>query len=388
MPRLFSALVPATLAALVAVAALADGCAAPSESAPAACGEARDLVCAMSDYASTGIAALRITDGASESRFGVDLGKDPALAQSGGRLFLLARDQDLLFELDPTCGAPLRKTSIHDDSAKTTQNPQDVAVDASGTLWIPRFNDGSLLVVPPSGPRAVVSLAAYDDDGSPQPSSATTLPTSRGERVFVALQRLDRDLVSRRASAMLEIDPVSRGVVAVHPLAGKNPFGTSIAHEGALWLAAAGSFDRADEPEGGVARFDPETGESRLVVLEERLGGSVAQLALHGACGVAIVASPVKDVNATSLVTFDAARGVVVQPAAAAALSTTGYDLQGLAFVGDTLFVGDRRADEGGQHALHTFTIDASCILRPSPSPPLRVPQRPISLRAVRPAAH
>ena len=377
----------AALAALAALVALAGGCGGPGEVAPAACGEARDLVCAMSDYASTGIATVRIADGASESRFGVDLGKDPELAQSGGRLFLLARDQDLVFELDPTCGAPIRKTSVHDDDAKATQNPQDVAVDARGALWIPRFNDGSLLVVPREGPRAVLSLAAYDEDGSPQPSSATTLTTSRGERVFVALERLDRDLVSRRPSAMLEIDPVSRAVIASHPLVGRNPFGLAVAHEGALWLATAGSFERADEPEAGVARFDPETGQSRLVVQEASLGGSVVQVALRGSCGAAIVASATRDVNATSLVTFDAARGVVVQPASAAALSTPGFDLQGLTFVGDALFVGDRRpSGGGGGHPLHAFVMDASCTLSASAGPRVSVPQRPVALRAVRQA--
>jgi hypothetical protein len=380
MARPFAAV---ALAVLITGAA---GCGGPGEAAPSACGESRDLVCAMSDYASTGIAAVRLADGANESRFGVDLGKDPALAQSGGRLFLLARDQDLLFELDATCGAPISKTSVHDDEAKATQNPQDVAVDASGALWIPRFNDGSLLVIPRTGPRAALSLAAYDEDGSPQPASATTLTTSRGERVFVALERLDRDLVSRRPSAMLEVDPVRRAVVASHPLVGQNPFGPAVAHDGALWLAAAGSFDRADEPEAGVARFDPETGQSRLVVGEASLGGSVVQLALRGSCGAAIVASATRDVNSTSLVTFDVSRGAVVQPAGAAALSTPGYDLQGLTFVGDALFVGDRRPSASGGHPLHAFVMDVSCTLLASAGPRVSVPQRPVSLRAVRQA--
>jgi len=387
MPRPLSSL--GTLATLLALAALglAGGCGAPTEAAPTTCGEARDLVCAMSDYASTGIAAVRLADGSNESRFGVDLGRDPALARSGDRLFLVARDRDLVFELDPTCGAPIRKTSVHDDEAKATQNPQDVAIDASGTMWIPRFNDGSLLVIPASGPRVVLSLAAYDDDGAPQPASATTLATSRGERVFVALERLDRDLVSRRPSAMLEVDPARRAVVASHPLVGQNPFGLAVAHEGALWLAAAGAVDLADEREAGVARFDPETGQSRLVVQEASLGGSVVQLALRGSCGAAIVMSATRDVNATSLVTFDASRGVVVQPASAAALSTPGFELQGLTFVGDTLFVGDRRALAGGGHALHAFVMEPSCRLVAAPAPRVALPQRPVALRAVRPAA-
>ncbi len=366
----------------LALASLAGACSTPAP-ASGACGEGRDLVCAMSDYASSGVAALRLVDGAQESRFGVDLGKDPQLSRSRGRLFLVARDQDLLFELDPGCGAPVRKLSVHDENARGTQNPQDVAVDASGALWVPRFNDGSLLVIAADGARVVLPLGEHDEDGNPQPAAVTALGTTRGERVFVTLERLDRDLVSRRPSALLEIDPAARAVVASHPLLGKNPFGATLAHEGALWLAAPGDFDLGDEAAAGVERFDPESRTSTLVVRERDLGASVVQVAISGGCGAAIVAGPIKDVNPTSLVTFDARTGRVVMSTAAPALATPGFHLQGLAFAQGALFVGDRRPATGGGYLVHAFDMGADCTLRARPGSKLSLPQKPVAMLPV-----
>ncbi len=334
----------------------------------------------MSDYASSGVASVRVSDGAKESRFGVDLGKDPQLSRTRGRLFLLARDQDVVFELDPTCGAPLAKTSLHDDAAKAIQNPHDVALDASGAMWVPRFNDGTLLVVR-GEERHVISLADYDDDRNPQASAVRVVDTPRGERAFVALERLDRDLVSRRPSALLEIDTRTRAVVATHELQGRNPFGSMIEHDSVLYLAAPGDFNAANEDAAGLERFDPTTGTSRIVLRETDLGGSLAEAALTNGCGAAIVADPVKNVNATRLVSFDL-RGTakIVQGGASSPLATPGYDLQALAVHGKTLLVGDRRRSADGTYAVHTFDIRADCTLVPTKAD-LSLPQKPIAFR-------
>ncbi len=344
------------------------------------CGEARDFVVAMSDYASSGVASVRVADGSQESRFGVDLGKDPQLSRTRDRIFLLARDQDVVFELDTACGAPIAKTSLHDESARGIQNPQDLALDAKGAMWVPRFNDGTLLVVH-GNERHVVPLAAYDDDKNPQPSAVRVVDTPRGERAFVALERLDTDLVSRRPSALLELDTSTREVVGTHALLGRNPFGAMTEHMGALYLAEPGNFDAADETAAGIERFDPRTSTSELLLRETELGGSVTELAFRDTCGVAIVADPVKNVNATRLVAFDL-RGTpkLVQAGSTSPLATLGYDLQGLAVHGSTLLVGDRRKSSSGTYTVHTFEISADCKLARRETA-LSLPQKPVAFR-------
>lgn len=343
------------------------------------CSEPRDFVVAMSDYASSGVGSLRISDGAQDSRFGVDLGKDPQLSRTRGRLFLVARDQDLAFELDPTCGAPIARTSLHDPQARGIQNPQDVALDAAGAMWVPRFNDGTLLVVR-GDERQVLSLAAYDDDANPQPSAVRVVDTPRGERAFVALERLDVDLVSRRPSALLELDTASRAVVASHPLLGRNPFGSITERDGALYLVEPGSFDSATEDNAGLERFDPRTSTSALVLREPDLGGSLAEIALSETCGAGIVAGPVKNVNATHLVALDFRGAPKVVPGQSL-LATPGYELQGLAIHGTTLLVGDRRRASNGSYVVHTFDISADCTFTPRKTD-LLLPQKPVAFRA------
>src|SRR5207302_5909158 len=99
-------------------------------------------------------------------------------------------------------------------------------------------------------------------------------------------------------------------------------------------------------------RFDTETGVPTLLVKEKDLGGSVAEVAVTRGCGAAIVAGPQKDVNPTTLVSFDPVTGHVTSRAVIG--PTPGYDLQGLAWRDGTLYVGDRRADSGG-YRVHVF---------------------------------
>lgn len=375
MIRRALALVP-----VLSFAVAAGGCGA--EEAPGtadACKDSRDLVVAMSDYSSSGVAAVRLSDATNEARFGVDLGKDPWLAQSAGRLFLIARDLDLVFELDPACGAPKARFSVHDDGVGIVQNPQDLALDAAGRAWIPRFSDGTVLVVDGAS-RRTISLAAYDDDRKPDPTSVRIVSTAEGERAFVVLERLDPDLRSRRPSALLEIDTASASPVAAHPLKGRNPFGAMVEHEGAFLLAEPGDFDAASEGDAGIERFDPRTRTSELLVREADLGGSITELSVTGRCAAAIVADPVVHVNATSLVAIDLSARKVVQAAAVSPLRTPGYELQGLALHEGGVLVGDRRQRQDGTYAIHRFSFGADCTLSAAASA-LSVPQKPVSLR-------
>jgi hypothetical protein len=320
--------------------------------------------------------------GALTSTTGVDLGADPALSVSRGRAFFVARDEDLVFELDPACGTPKSRFSVHQASHTGPSDPQAVAVATDGSLWVPLYDVPTLLVLAPGGDVArTIDLSAYDGDGNPQASAIAIVDTPAGEKAFVALERLaDNDgLKSEQPSWMLRID-VATGAVETHvQLAGRNPFGMYV-DGNALWLAEPGNFDSADEPLAGVERFDTTTSTTALLFTEAKLGGSVAEVAVSGSCGVAIVADATVNVNATSLVVLDVATGTIVAAANRSPLATSGFDLQGLAWKGEALLVGDRLRASAG-YPVHVFDVTSACAIAQRPDT-LVLPLPPVALSA------
>ncbi len=365
-------------------------CTEPSSSeASATCARSYDLLVATGDRTSSALVAIDTKSGMQAIRTGVDLGEDPVLAWSAGRAFWIARDDGIGFELDASCGAPVRRFVLGDQPDPKLHNPQDLAVDRAGNFWVPRFNDGSLLVLSPDGHRERLSLAAYDaKDGNPEPSAVTVMMTPRGERAFVTLERLDFSTVpvprftSTRPSSLLEIDTLSRRMVAEHPLVARNPYGPSLVQDGVLVMASPGSFDHVDEPDAGVETFDPISQESKLVVSERDLGGSVVEARVTGSCVVAIVAGAARDVNPTSLVSWNRERGASVHPAHTSPLRTPGFDLRALFVRGSRLYVGERRAGPDGKFLLHAFEMRPDCTLDATPERDLPLPQRPWSMHA------
>src|SRR5262249_20494597 len=145
-----------------------------------------------SDYTSSDLGAVSLASGARAPTSGVDLGADPALAASRGRIFYIARDNDTVFELDPDCGNALGKISVHGGAMGTT-NPQDVAVAPDGALWLPRFNMPQIAVVSADSAHTVdvIDLSTYDGDGNPQASAIAIAEVGGAAKAFVALERLD-----------------------------------------------------------------------------------------------------------------------------------------------------------------------------------------------------
>jgi hypothetical protein len=359
------------------------GCSSASAEAPAAACDGAEVLVAASDYRTSLVCAAPACE--ANATHGLDLGSDPMLVAAGGRAFFLARDYDLVFEIDPTCGRPskpinLRAFAPRDPSTGETApaNPHDVAVAPDGTLVIALYGAAKLAFVHGEAPIETVDLAPFDEaDGNPQADALRIVDVDGVSKAFVALERLDdKDkLVSTRPSQMLRIDVRSRSVEAVVELAGRNPFNPMSEHDGALFLAEPGAFDGATDPRAGIERFDTRTSTTRLLVQESALGGSVVEVAVSAACGVAIVAGPEKDVNPTSLVAFDPSSGAVLGTLLG---PTPGYDLQGLAWRSRTLYVGDRRRGPNG-YPVHVF--DDACALRPA-SRTIDLPQRPVALRA------
>ncbi len=322
---------------------------------------------------------------------GVDLGKDPQLTASNGRVFFLARDSDLVFELDPACGTPIARLSVHDEAAPSTVNPHDVAAAPDGSLWVALYNVPRIVIMKDGKVDGNIDLSAYDPDGNPQAEAISIASVDGVTKAFVTLERLDdRDtrpgfyLRSKQPSSMLRIDVASRTVEAVIELAGRNPFNPMAEHGGALFLAEPGNFDADDEPLAGIERFDTRTSTTRLLVTEKDLGGSVSEIAVTDGCGAAIVAGPAPNENPTSLVTFDPATGRVVTTAASAVLGPTpGYDLWGLAWRDDALYVGDRRR-EGPGYRVHVFEREPGTCMLHAAARSIALPQKPVALRRAR----
>jgi hypothetical protein len=342
-----------------------------------------DAVVAMSDYTSSDVGALSIASGAVAPTSGVDLGGDPGLSVSHGRLFYVARDNDTVFELDPRCGNATEKMNVHGNAMGTT-DPQDVAVAPDGALWLPRFNVPQIAVVGADATHAVdvIDLSMYDGDGNPQASAVAIADVGGAAKAFVALERLDdKDgFKAKQASQMLRIDVATRKVEMAIDLAAKNPFGTMEATSDALFLADVGDLAVADETTAGVERFDLAASTTRLLVREADMGGSVVQIAVTAGCGAAIVADASAMMNRTSLVTFDPDKGTVLAKAVLG--PTEAYDLQGLAWTqgGRVLLVGDRRPSGGG-FPDHVFDA-AGCALT-ARAAPILVAQKPVAIRAL-----
>lgn len=366
---------------IVATAALLASCSSGrDERARGACG-GTELLVAASDYSSTLLCAA---PGCSDQRT-IAFGTDPSLSAGGGRAFLLARDLDVVFEIDPRCGTPKRSFGVEAFAGPNgNANPHDVAAAPDGTLVVALYNTPRLLFVEDGkvDPAAAIDLSSFDpEDGNPQANAVRIVPVGGVPKAFVSLERLDAQLRPTRPSQMLRVDVTTRAVEAVIELAGRNPFGSIAEHDGALFLAEAGSFEADDDELAGIERFDVATSTTKLLVRERDLGASVVEVAVTDGCGVAIVAGPEKDVNPTALVSFDPTTGRILSPVTAPLLATAGYDLRGLAWRGDTLYVGDRREDGARGFAVHLFERGAGCALTRSPRI-LNLPEAPVALRA------
>lgn len=379
--RLGLAMVP-----MLACGSTADEPSAPT--APSSC-NAVELIVAASDYSSS------IVCGApGDCARGADLGSDPMLSLANGRAFFVARDNDLLFEVDPHCGKPSNSVSVSalapTDSLgrRRPANPHDVAAAPDGTIVVPLYNAARVAFIKDGilEPRSI-DLSAFDDnDGNPQADAVRVVDVGGASKAFVTLERLDDDdfLRSKRKSQMLRIDVATRTLEAAIDLEGRNPFNPMSELAGRLFMAEPGNFDAGDEDLAGIERFDTASSTSQLLVHERDLGGSVAEVAVTEGCGAAIVAGPQEQVNPTSVATFDPATGAVVMTAATSALGPTpGYDLQGLAWRGDTLYVGDRRRGGNG-YVVHVLQRTDGCRLTDT-GRTIDLQQRPVALRAVPP---
>ena len=357
-----------------------------SSPAPTSC-PSGVLVVTSDEKSASEVGVLPLDGSPAQLNKGSELGGDPALSvTTSGQAFFIARRTNTIFALDG-CG---RGTAQYSALAQgeSDADPYDVDVAADGSLWIARFFAPSLLVLDKTGAQVgTIDLSSLDADGNPNQDAVRVLPTSSGEKAFVALGLLGpaaQQYPSIQPAQMAIIDTKTRAIESVVTLAGRNPFGRMLEYGGSLWLTDMGNRDDDHEADAGIEVFSPETHTSHLLLSEVALGGTLtfSGIALKNGCGAAIVYDQ-SAINHTSLVAFGDAGNVVQAPAFG---PTAGFDLWGVEWAANTqdgqtddlLLVGDRSIPtDGSGFKVHTFTHDASCRLTAGAD--LSLPMAPVA---------
>jgi hypothetical protein len=212
-----------------------------------------------------------------------------------GLLYVIERfGCDNVHVLDPAQGY----ATVQQFSTGNGSNPQDIVLVSPTKAYIPRYDRTELWVVNPQTGAFLhaIDLSAFADaDGLPEMHRLALA----GGRVFVTLQRLDRDagfvptdssqvaVIDAATDTLVDCDLAAPGVQGIL-LPFQNP-GTEIQRDaaGRLVIGCTGAFGVVD---GGVARIDP--------VALVALGAETSEAALGG------------DLNDVAL--FDTARGFAV----------------------------------------------------------------------------
>lgn len=241
---------------------------------------ARAIVASAScDFTTGGIADVSVPDlavvghriGATEA--------DAVVRAIDGRVFAINRfGGSSVQELDPSEDlATLWRCSVGAGS-----NPHDFVLVAPNKGYVTRYDATSLVVVDPSvGPTCEnfvigsIDLAPYADaDGIPEMDQMVLV----GDRLFVSIQRLNRDDFFRPASsgALLVIDTNTDSVTDVVELEITNPFAETKGlvydeRSARIWIGGPGTLF-SDLTDGGIESVDTVTLESLGVALD---GGDV-----------------------------------------------------------------------------------------------------------------
>lgn len=269
---------------------------------------------------------------------------DASMRAHGDRVYVVGRfGCDHVQVLDATQGfATLAQWSTGNGT-----NPQDIEIIAPDKAYVSLYEQDHLLVADPRNGATLgtISLAAFADaDGLPEAAEMVRV----GDRVFVALQRLDR-LDNYRANnpslmvvvdcvtdQVVDVNPLQPGVQAI-PLSGRNPFAEMVLDpvRGKILVAETGNFGALD---GGIEFVDPQTLVAEgWFASEAALGGELTAVRLwHDCSGFALVSD---DLFRTKLVRFDRCTGMVLSTP----WQSSGFDLCDLEIdAHDQVLVSDR----------------------------------------------
>ena len=222
---------------------------------------------------------------------------DAVLRHHQGLLYVVERfGCDNIRVLDPANGfVVVRQFSVGNGA-----NPNDIVIVSPTKAYVSRYETSDLWIVNPSTGAFVgsISLAGFADaDGIPEMSRMAF----RGGRVFVTVQRVDRDLsfsptdssavvvIDAAADTLVDCDVAAAGVQGIL-LPFQNPTTELVLDRaGDLVVGCTGNYGAAD---GGVVRIDPVgLAVAAVEVTEGALGGDVVDVSIASATrGFAVIA--------------------------------------------------------------------------------------------------
>lgn len=301
----------------------------------------------------------------------------------GGKVWVVNRfGQDNILEIDPATG--FQPTS-NQFSVGAGSNPYDVAFASLAKAYVSRYGATAVWIVNPSTGQKLgeIDLSAYADaaDGKPEMAYMTVV----GNRLFIALQRLDRTRfpwAPTDASYVAVVDTTSDSIVDADPgqpgvnpmvLAGKNPTTPWQPFDGRLYVGEQGALGVLD---GGIERVNPTTLASEgFLATENAFGGEINDFVLGLNRGYAITSDTACSIPPnytpcnTHLKTFNSATGGNVQTV----LDSNGFTLSKIALSqdGSRLFVLDRDLLKPG---LRVFRTSDNTELTTAPIPTGNLP--------------
>lgn len=245
------------------------------------CARHRTAFVVVSDFETGGFATVALDEPRTVVPVDEDrlLHSDAVARVAGGRVYVLNRlFADTVQVLDPAGGFTTELLC----STGRQSNPHDIVVRDATRAYVSRFGEKELLVINPSARRdcsdfaiSTIDLSAYADaDGIPEMDQMALV----GDRLYVALQRLDRRnlLLPAQPGMIAVIDTRNDRVVDTIELSGENPFAATkglTVYGGKLLVSLTG---RLREHDGGIERIDiaSHRGEG-FVVSEADLGGDI-----------------------------------------------------------------------------------------------------------------
>jgi hypothetical protein len=207
---------------------------------------------------------------------------DAVAREHGGLIYVVNRlFQDNIQVLDPRQGfATVRQFSVGPGSG-----PQDIVFASPTRAYVSRYEETLLYEVDPMSGTVTdsIDLSVFADaDGIPEMAQMAIW----GDRLFVAIQRLDRDyywiptppsylaVIDTDTNQLIDVDPGTPGIQGI-ALGATNPYTEILqdAQTGVMYIGEAGNWGALD---GGLEAIDPVSLSSLgMVTTEAELGGEI-----------------------------------------------------------------------------------------------------------------
>jgi hypothetical protein len=252
---------------------------------------------------------------------------DAVARMRDGRFYILGRfGFDFVQVVDPVTFGTTIQYSVGNGT-----NPQDIVLCSPTKAYVSLYERNYLAIINPQTGAALgsVDLSSFADaDGLPEAAGLARV----GNRVFVALQRLDRPggfvasnpslvaVVDCTTDQLVDADPVTPGIQAI-TLTGRNPFADMSVDpvREKIVVGEVGNFGVLD---GGVEYINPVTLQAEgFFITESALGGDLNAVKLAADCTGYVI---VNDATfRTKLVRFDRCAHTVLDTP----LQSSGFDL-------------------------------------------------------------